>query len=285
MRVYEEPPVGASRWLLLGGLFMLLVPFLRGNPLTGGEGEPWPWEIFQQGDAVQAQTGFVLWVLVGLVALLFSFSQRAGLRRRVLIGLGAALLVVVASRQGGFDLTQRSGRDLFLLMLLGGGLAGSWRAQGPSWGRWVAGVAGLALLVQAHVFPDPDYTGICLAQGLFEDVRTWFDQGAGAVRHASNNHLAVHVVPNACLLLASLLAVLVALGASSVWVVRIALLLVLVGVFMPGITQLVDGWQASDDFGWPETTAGLVHLFVAWGGALWLVGAGVVRDALPRGGN
>jgi hypothetical protein len=279
MNVHERPSTQRAPLLTLAGLALLGALVLVANPLGPGRREAWPWEAFRPDGPPLPWGVAALWALTGLLAFGSSFFHSLGKRATVLLVLGSGLFAAsMLATLTDFELAVRP-TQVLACALLGGGLVGSgFVSTGPA-ARSAAAIGAVLLVLEVALFavdqPSRPLAGLDV---LRSDLTRLGDEGAafttGFERGASGSQ------PYASLLLLGGAAVglLAAFGVAARWLGLTGFVLVLAGLVLP---SLAVPFLAETTTG-AMVAEGAATALVDHGGALFLLGAGLVLDLLPR---
>lgn len=279
MKVFDQPPRGASPLLFLAGVALLGSLFLLANPYGNGPYEGWPWEAFRP-DGPPLRWGLAaLWALAGLVSLGMSLLPSHGARGSILAVLGAGLAAALALTPTSLFAPTAHVGQLLAVSLLAGGLVRSGDADGGASARVGAACGAILLLLHVALFASgADVTPLAGLDLVRADAMHLGEEGVAldqALRAGASN-----TVPLAAgaLLVAALLGVLAGLGLRAKWLGRLGWLLAAVGLSWPAFAPAVmDGPLAAATLETAARTA-----LVDRGGALFLLASALVADLFPR---
>ncbi|MGE0192406.1 MAG: hypothetical protein AB7T63_10235 [Planctomycetota bacterium] len=279
MKVFDQPPRGASPLLFVAGVVLLGSLFLLANTYGNAPFDGWPWEAFRPDGPPLRWGVAALWALTGLVALVTSLLPSFGARASILAVLGAGFVAALALVPSSpFAVAAHVGQ-LLALAVLAAGLLRSGEADSGGPARAAAACGAVLFLLHVALFASTTELGpVAGLDRVRSDLMHLADEGVGledALRVGASGTVPIAV---SALLLAAFLGLLAGLGLRAKWLGRIGWLLAVLGLLWPAISEPLV--EARLD-GATLEAAGR-RMLVAHGGALFLLASALVADLLPR---
>ncbi|MHC5010292.1 MAG: hypothetical protein ACYTG6_04985 [Planctomycetota bacterium] len=283
----KGPPPGVSWGLFVAGLVMVGSAFLLANPSFGVNAQAWPWELFRTSESLLLKCTFVLWTALGIWAVITSLLPGARGRSVVIVAIGAFLLMLCsASTEAGFTITDEQPLPWMMgIIALAAGLELVRRGRSGVAARSLAFIGGLAIL-WFHARGFQPYAGsntdICQLEILSRDLISLV---GGELLDVRPEYKWEILAKYWAIVAACLVGWVMALGWKNRLFALIGLLLLYVGLLLPGFVS--GGRAMSDAFSWrllaDTVTAQGAAVLVTHGLALWLLGMFAVADLVgPR---
>jgi hypothetical protein len=269
-----EEQSGLAPGLAVTGFLMVATAFLYANP-SFGQRARWPWEEFDAQSSPLVKVTFFLWFLTGLWALFTALAPMRQLRAAACALFSALLLTACVSRHAGFTVTIPTLAQMLAMIVLASGFMVARTEAHRRVGRLLA-FAGGALLIVWHAVVFDDETGYAYLELLVRDglaaIGGETDELSAAAERQGN--VWGYLVPTWTVLVSALMGVLTGLGVSGRLWCWIGFGVLAAGLCIPVVSAAVQS-ETGDAHAF---SALALHLLVAHGLALWLLGTFTVVD-------